>query len=192
MPLTNLPQELLGQLNLLDLERLRAFQFAVQIDGQFPGAKYLVGFDRIDGLESRVRVREIKEGGYAGTHQFPREQQATSLVLHRGMTYSRELYNWYQEVINWEPPAPSFRRTLTVSLLDRLNTASPINRTVQLNFEVWQWQINDAFPVAWTGPRLNSKESEFAFESLEIRHSGISEAQGILSGTVGTVAGLFQ
>lgn len=194
MPVTDLPQSLLQRLNQLGLERLTAFQFAVEIDGRLPGARFLVGFDRIEGLQANVQLREVREGGYPGVHVFPRAAVPPALTLVKGMTFSRELFNWYQEVVNWDRTKDDYRRDVAVTLISRVK-APPGTGIVgdhTLPFEAWTFQIARAWPSAWVGPTLNSTREEHAFESVVLQHEGISEVQGVFSGTAGDLLSLFQ
>ena len=187
MGLLDLPQSIIQHLNVLDLERLKAFRFAVQIDGDFTGKAFVVGFAAVQGLSSEVDVKTIREGGYPGLHKFPRKVKQGPLILKRTMTYSRAMWEWYLQVQNWTKGQDNYTRSLSVFLLDAVT--KPIGEVV---YEVWRWDFFSAWPSHWTGPRLNSMQDSVAFESLTIEHSGIAEAKGIFSGQAGELLSVFK
>lgn len=187
MNLFDLPQMVLGELNVLDLEKLKNFRFLVQIDGEFTGKEFVAGFHEITGLGDVVDVSEVKEGGYPGVHRFPRRTHQDALVLKRGMTFSRAAWKWFEEVRHWTKGRPTYKRTMSVFLLDHV--ATPVGQIV---FEAWRWDYQDAWPSDWQGPQLNAQQPSIAFESMTIQHSGIAEAKGLLSGKTGELLSIFQ
>jgi len=186
MSILDLPSDVLSSLNILNLEKLRAYQFAVQIDGELTGNKFVAGFENIKGFADRVNVKEVIESGYTGTHKFPRHSPQSGIVLTRGMTYDRTLWNWFQAVKNWGKGEPDYRKTMSIYMIDRINVYSNI-----APFEVWRWDIMGAWPSKWVGPRFDSLKEKFAFESVRIQYSSITEAEGILSGITGEIASLL-
>lgn len=187
MPLADLPQDILNRLDPLDLDRLKAFRFAVEVGGGLPGQQFLAGFDRIENLGDNVEVRDINEGGYRGVHRFPRRSNFQAIRLGRGMSLSRELYNWYQSVALWTKGKPDYRRNVSIYLIDHIMLARQ-----RVDFEAWRWDIANAWPSEWTGPELDGMSDQIAIESVTLQHSGISEAQGTFSGQAGEIVSLFQ
>jgi len=59
-------------------------------------------------------------------------------------------------------------------------------------FEVWAWQLRNAWPSDWVGPDYDSNKSELATEQLVLQHAGLSERKSILNGTVGEIGSLLQ
>jgi len=189
MSIADLPQEVIDQLNVLNLEKLKRFQFAVQIDGNLGGgyvSGLIAGFDRIRGLGDEVEIREVQEGGYPGKYRFPRKSKQNAITLTRGMTYSRSLFDWYREVAGWTKGKDDYRRNVSIIMLDRIEIAAG-----QIEYEAWRWNIYNAWPSGWRGPRFNSLSNDLAFESVTLQHSGISEANGLLSGKAGEIASIF-
>lgn len=186
--LASIPRDVINRLDQLGLEPLKAHRFAVQIDGEATKGA-LVGFDRVLNLGESVTIREVAEGGYRGTHKFPRRVQQNAITLVRGMTFSRFLWDWFQEVRNWghSRNQPDYRRNLSIYALDQLNLVG-----VQLPYEVWRWDVFKAWPREWRGPDLSALANELAFEQITIEHAGIEAAKGIFSGRAGDVLSLFQ
>jgi hypothetical protein len=151
MNVLDLPQEVISRLNVLDLEKLKGFRFAIQIDGEPTGKQFVAGFNQVSGLTNESEIRTIREGGWSGVHEFPARVKASPLVLKRGMTFSRSLWNWRREVTEW----------------------------------------TKAWPSKWDGPKLDSMKSDLAFETVTIRHSGMVEARGVLSGQAGEILSIF-
>ena len=169
----------------LDLEKLTTFRFAVQVDGHST-QDALCGFQRVVNVGEAVDVREVLEGGYPGRHKFPRHSKHGAIQLVKGMTTSRHLWNWHQAVVSWDKGEPDYRRTMSIFMLDEHNVGGAL-----FPYEVWHWQVFDAWPSEWRGPRLDAMRAEFAVESVIIQHSGISEAKGLFSGTAGDILSLF-
>ncbi len=187
MNVFDLPQKAVSALNVLDLEKLKNFQFVVQIDGEFTGKELVAGFDEISGLADEVDVRMVKEGGHPGVHRYARRARQDALTCKRGMTFSRAMYRWFDEVRTWTKGRRDYRRTMSVYLLDWVDTPAGM-----VTFEAWRWDYFDAWPSAWEGPRLRARQPDIAFESLTIQHSGIYEQKGVFSGTAGEILSIFQ
>jgi len=161
------------------------FNFVVEIDGLLAG-----GFREVRGLEASVEVRDYAEGGENGyLHKLPGETRYPNLVLSRGLSDLDTLWVWFDDVTR----GVIRRRNLSILLLDQERTPG-----------MW-WDIKDALPVRWTGPRLNAEGgTEVATESLELVHRGISRpvasralsaahaAQGALRSAPGPVGSLLR
>jgi phage tail-like protein len=187
MNVLDLPQEVISRLNVLDLEKLKGFRFAVQIDSEPAGKQFVAGFNQVSGLTDESEIRTIREGGWSGVHEFPARVKASPLVLKRGMTFSRSLWNWRKEVSEWTKGQPGYTRSLSVILLDTVN--APV--IGEVTFEAWRWDFFKAWPSKWDGPKLDSMKSDLAFETVTIRHSGMVEARGVLSGQAGEILSIF-
>ena len=177
MNLVDLPHEVAGRLNVLDLEPLKGFRFAVQIDGGIPGSQFVAGFAQVQGISAELDVRMIREGGERTVHKFPRRSRDTAIVLRRGMTLSRKLWDWYLEAATWTKGLPDYTRSLSIFLLDDI--AKPVGLVL---YEAWRWDLQRAFISKWEGPRLDSMSDELAAESITVQHHGITTGKGPLSG----------
>jgi phage tail-like protein len=137
------------------LEPFPAFNFAVEIEGLLVG-----GFTDVNGLESRLQTEPYREGGVNGfVHQLPTTAEATNLVLRHGLTASSALWNWYDETSS----GVVHRKNGTVMLLDRRQ------------IPVMWWNFRNALPVRWSGPTLDARGGEVAFEEIELAHEGLSK-----------------
>ncbi len=155
--------------------------FEVIVDTGF----HLGAWSACSGLGMKLNVEQIKEGV---NHDTPRVVPVGltygEIVLERAMTSvdSKMLRNWLEAVTTeWVngaeggapagPPgsARGFGGTpVTIKLYSALLPAIP----GQTDNEVAEWRLRDAYPVAWTGPTLSSKTSDFAIEKLTLTHSG--------------------
>ena len=120
------------------------------------------GFTEVSGLQVEIEVHEYREGGVnsfihkrAGPAKY-----GSNLVLKRGMTDVKTLWQWYWDVINGRVE----RRNVSVLLMDRAGQ------------EQRRWNFEQAYPVKWSGPDLKANSSEVAVESLELAHKGLSKA----------------
>jgi phage tail-like protein len=132
------------------------FNFLVEIDGVARA-----GFTSVSGLTSEVDVVSYREGGEFGVRQLPGLVKYPRLVLKRGFTLDRSLWEWHRAVVNGRIE----RHGVSVTLLDAART--PVAR----------WNFVEAWPAKWQGPELNSLSSEVLIETLEIVHEGMEWAQ---------------
>jgi len=132
----------------------RDFNFLVEIDGLTAA-----GFSECSGLSSETDVIEYREGNERtlGVRKIPGLTRYGNVVLRRGITTNRELWDWRQTVIDGQVS----RRTVTITLLDQ--AASPVVR----------WSLREAWIAKWEGPRFNARGNEIAIESIELVHEGI-------------------
>jgi phage tail-like protein len=130
-----------------------AFSFLIEIEGVVQA-----GFMECSGLSSETEVIEYREGGepprfrkLAGLTRY------ANLVLKRGMTKSRDLWNWRKAIVDGQMD----RRSVVVILLDEART--PVVR----------FRLAEAWPCKWEGPMLRAKHGEVAIESLELACEGL-------------------
>lgn len=121
------------------------FNFRVEIDGIS-----VAGFSEVSGIGSEVEIIEYREGGDHVTRKLPGLRKFSNVTLKRGMTASRDLYNWHRALLQ----GTLQRRSAVIVLLDDERA------------EVARWQLRDAFPQKYEGPRLSAKNSEVAIETL--------------------------
>jgi phage tail-like protein len=132
----------------------RGYNFAVEIEGLVAG-----GFSEVTGLEVELEVQDYREGGINGfVHKRAGPAKyASNLVLKRGMTDSKVLWNWYWNVVH----GIVARKNVSILLLDEAGE------------EKVRWNFEQAYPVKWTGPDLRATTNEVAIESLELAHKGL-------------------
>src|SRR5262245_44724337 len=101
------------------------FAFRVEIDGL--DATF---FKSVSGLASETEVVEFRDGDTGVIRKLPGSRKFPNLVLKRGFTGDRSLFNWYQSVNRQNPK--KFHVTITL-LNARLN-------------EVAKYSFNEAWP----------------------------------------------
>lgn len=132
-----------------------SFRFVVEINGIISA-----GFSEVSGLQAETEIEEIREGGVNDyVHKLPKITKYPNLVLKRGTTDSKELWNWHQNVITGKIE----RKSGSILLLDSEKNVK------------WRWDFDEAYPVKWTGPDLKADISTVAVETLEIVHNGIKK-----------------
>jgi phage tail-like protein len=131
----------------------KVFNFIVEIDGISAA-----GFTECSGLSTTTDVIEYREGNErSGARKLPGLTKFTNIVLKRGMTRSRDLWNWRKTVIDGAVE----RKSGAIVLL--ADDRTPVGR----------FRFRDGWPTKWEGPALNAKSSEVAIETLEIAHEGL-------------------
>lgn len=184
--LADLPQEMIDRLNVLDLQALTTFQFALQIDGHPKGSQFYLGFSRVVGIKDNVEMREVLEGGSRHVQRFPRRSLTPAVQIEKGLTYSRFMWQWYQDVVHWTKGKPNYTKNVSVYMLSNIAVHNQL-----VPFEVWHWEISNAWPSEWKGPQLDANTEKIAFEQITLQHNGIKQAEGIFSGKVGELSSIL-
>lgn len=133
-----------------------SFNFLVEIDALSRAA-----FQECSGLESNIEVVEYSEGGEITPKKLPGRTKYSNIVLKRGVTNDRDLFDWYLRWAKGEADPVKDRVTGSIILLDRLGQ------------EKVRWNFENAWPVKWEGPTFNAAGNDVAIETLEIAHEGI-------------------
>jgi phage tail-like protein len=124
-----------------------AFRFVVDVDGERQAA-----FTECTLPSIELDVEELKEGGLNSyTHQLPGRRKSARITLKNGVGKSN-LLGWYIESL----VKPVMRKRFTITLLD------PQFKPVMV------WNIQEAYPVKWSGPNLKSDDNTIAIQSLEL------------------------
>lgn len=132
----------------------QAFRFYVELQGVV-AAEFL----ECSGLSMEREVREYAEGGVNGfVHRLPGRVRYSNITLKRGITYSRDLWDWY---CRGQHDGRVKYANLSIIL------GNPEGRKSK------QWNVIKAYPVKWTGPSLNTETMQVASETLEIAHHGL-------------------
>jgi phage tail-like protein len=135
----------------------RNFNFLVELDGIAQAS-----FMECSGLDATTEVIETREGGDNTTvRKLPGKTTYADITLRRGMTESRELWQWRSDVIVGKVQ----RKNGSIVLYDLRNSE-----------EVLRWNFVNAWPTRWEGPSLQASGSEVAVETLTIAHEGIERA----------------
>jgi phage tail-like protein len=123
------------------------FNFRVEIDNVS-----IAGFSECTGLTSELSVVEYREGGDNIVRKLPGQKKFGNITLKRGITDSRELYEWHLNILNGTVD----RRNGSIILMDDAR-----------NDKV-RWNFFDAFPQKYEGPALNAKGNDVAIETLTL------------------------
>ncbi len=118
-------------------------------------------FSECTGLEATMEPKVIQEGGYNyGAHQRVGPVTFSTVILKRGITTTRHLWQWFEFVTN--ASFYTYRLEVKITLLD--HSGSP-----QL-----AWQLDKALPVKFKGPDLSATATEVGIEELHIAHEGLT------------------
>ncbi|MFN0178079.1 MAG: phage tail protein [Gemmatimonadales bacterium] len=130
-----------------------AFNFLVEIDGVVQA-----GFAECSGLSSETDVIEYREGTEPTRfRKLPGLTKYANLVLKRGLTKNRDLWNWRKRIVDGQLD----RRAVSVIVLD------------EARVPVVRFYLSEAWPCKWTGPNLSAKASEVSIETLELTFEGL-------------------
>lgn len=147
---------------------LHVFRYQVDfrerfIGGTSQGSKIVLcsgAFAEVSGLESSMEPKVIKEGGRNwGDIQRAGKTTFSTLVLKRGMTQTRDLWNWYEYV---GTGSYAHRLDVVVTLFDTSGNS------------VLAWQLSNALPIKFKAADLNAKGTDVAIEELHLAHEGLS------------------
>lgn len=131
----------------------KAFNFLVEIEGI-----QVAGFSECTGLSTETDVIEYREGNERrGVRKIPGLTKFPNIILKRGLTRSRDLWNWRKVIMDGGVD----RRSGTIVMLG--DDHAPVAR----------FQFREGWPCKWEGPKFNAKSSEVAIETLEIAHEGL-------------------
>lgn len=134
----------------------RNFNFLVEIDGITQA-----GFTDCSGFGSSTDPIEYREGGENTTaRKLPGLTKHNNISLKWGMTDSRELYDWYRDVVTGKVQ----RKNGSIIVLD-LDGKERV-----------RWNFFNAWPAKWDGPAFSAKGNDVAVETLELAHEGIERA----------------
>ncbi len=133
----------------------QSFRFYVEIMGIL-----CAEFLECSGISAEREVEEIEEGGVNDfVHRLPGRIKYQNIVLKRGITYDRDLWEWFK--------AGEFD-----GCVHRVNMSIIIGNA-ELR-KVKQWDVYDAYPVRWSSTDLSTDSLQVAIETLEIAHHGIA------------------
>lgn len=128
-------------------------KFHVEIQGIEQAA-----FRECSGLQVETEVFEYEEGGLNEyVHRLPGRTKVSNVTLKQGVTDSRELWDWYRDVVQGKIERKNF---------------SVVQYDLKGN-EVMRWTFVDAYPVKWSGPGFKADENAITIETLELAHRGM-------------------
>jgi phage tail-like protein len=130
-----------------------AFNFLVEIDGVT-----VAGFSECSGLTSETDAIEYRNGDTDTVlTQLSGLQKFEPIVLKRGFTDNRDLWEWRKTVIDGRTE----RHTGVITLLNEAREPA-----LRFNFR-------EGWPSRWEGPTFNAKTNEVAINTLQIKHEGV-------------------
>lgn len=125
-------------------------------------------FQEISGIDSRVDIQEVVEGGVnAYVHQLPGVTKHSNLVMKRGyVVQTSDLASWASQSIGSTLGSPIVTKTICVFLL------GPDGKALVT------WTFNNAWPVKWEVGALNSTDSSKVLtQSLEFSYTTVTAGQ---------------
>jgi phage tail-like protein len=132
----------------------KSFSFLVEIDGVASA-----GFRSVSGLAAEAEVVEYREGAdrLTSSRKLPGRVTYPNVTLRRGLTTSRELWDWWQTVRD----GTLQRRTVLIVLLN--DAREPVLR----------WRLREAWIVRIEYSELEASKNEIAIETIELAHEGL-------------------
>ena len=158
----------MSELKENNLYPVHVFRFQVDFREQFIGSKAegekvvlcSGAFSECSGLEASMEPKVIKEGGRNwGVIQRTGKTTFATLILKRGMTRTRDLWNWYEFVGNGKY---AHRLNVVITLFDTSGQS------------VLAWQLTNALPVKFKAADMNARGTDVAIEELHLAHEGLS------------------
>lgn len=130
------------------------FNFLVEIDGVARG-----GFTEVSGLTTDTDPIDYREGAdlVLNVRKLPGLRKYTNIVLKRGYTKDKALWEWRKKIINGQTE----RRSADIILFDEART------------EVLRWRVREAWISKWESGPFNAKTNDVAVESIELAHEGL-------------------
>jgi phage tail-like protein len=127
----------------------RNFNFVVEIGGVSQA-----GFSDCSGFGASTDAIEYREGGEnTYSRKLPGQTKYPNIVLKWGLTDSRDLWDWYQDVVQGR--------------IRRLDGRIVV-RDIDAITEKVSWNFFSAWPTKWDGPDFSAKGNDVAIETLEI------------------------
>ena len=144
------------------------YLFYVEISGLIVGL-----FTEVSGIGATRKVETIQEGGLNdAVHNLPGPVEYNRITFKRGMTVSRELWNWFHAGLY------DFQvKRLNLSIIQGASGQSVMSLIPGSGGYgvVKRWNVINAYPISWKLSDLDVNDvSSVAVESMEIVHEGIS------------------
>ena len=149
---------------------LPVFRFRVKFTAVSNGEERLLcggAFSECGGLEATMEPKVIKAGGHNyGTFQRSGRVSFATIVLKRGITKNRDLWNWFHLVGNG---AYAYRLNAEIALLD-----FDKNNEDKEQVPVMVWKMKNALPTKFKAADFNSTFTQIAIEELHFVHEGLT------------------
>ena len=154
-----------------------AFSFAVAVlpSSGAPSSQQAAvdgAFEQVSGLDARVEVEEVVEGGVNSyVHRLPGVTKSSNLVLRRGyVTQNSNLAQWALQTVGSTLGDPIQPQGLTVSLL------GPNQQPMAV------WTFQNAWPIRWEVGPFDASRNEVLTETLEIAYTTVTRTLNQASG----------
>ncbi len=118
-----------------------------------------IGFMEVSGLDIEIEAISFREGSSPedSFRKVPGLRKFSDIILKRGIVKGdNEFFAW----INTKQIGTIERRDITISLLNENHDPVVV------------WRVQNAFPVKYSGPVLESNGSDAAMETLVLTHEG--------------------
>jgi len=132
-----------------------AHKFSVEIDGSIVG-----GITKVEGLKDEHEVVEYGNGEDINTLYRPGRRKHGRLTLTRDFSATKEFFLWRKSVVDGKVE----RKSMSVILLNDAGEES------------MRYNFTEAWPVSYTGPSLDSRNSSHAQESIEVAYETVTMA----------------
>ena len=132
----------------------KSYSFLVEIDGIASAA-----FKSVSGLGAEAEVIEYREGSdpVSSSRKLPGRVKYPNVTLKRGITASRDLWQWWKSVADGNVQ----RRNVAIVLLDDARTP------------VLRWLLRNSWVAKIEASELEAAKNEVAVESVELAHEGL-------------------
>ncbi len=159
-----------------------AFNFALFVDTALPAIGSapavpqgeIAGFMEASGLDGEntpIEYREGRDQSGAASGAFVRKlagmERYPNVVLRRGLTAHRALWDWRQRVRDLAHTAGGSSNILQVAPLQIATLVRVVLRD-ENHIPVLTWKLQNAWLTKLSGPSLNAKSNEIAVESAEL------------------------
>jgi phage tail-like protein len=130
------------------------YNFLIEIDGVARA-----GFTECSGLTTDTDAIDYREGAdrTLNVRKLSGLRKYTNIVLKRGYTRDKSLWDWRKKVIN----GFTERRSADIILLDEARN------------EVLRWRVREVWISKWDSGPFNAKTNDVAIETIEMMHEGL-------------------
>jgi len=147
------------------IDPVHPFSFDVKFEaaaGAGDVSKFSGAFSEVSGLEATMEPVAVTEGGRNwGQPQLAGRTTFSTVILRRGMTTTRHLWQWFAHVN--QGGAVKHRLKVTITLRDLAGRG------------ILKWQLDGCLPVKLKLADLNATSQEVGIEELHFVHEGIEE-----------------
>lgn len=134
----------------IDPPLLLAVNFSVLIDDAMIACAHISALEM---ASDETQLKRIVSSDDRHQVQWSAPPQQGRLTMARALDADRRLYAWRREALSGKPAV----RRVIINHLDRSGTEV-----------LFRWEMPQAWPLRWTGPRYDALHGGIAFEELEI------------------------